>query len=281
MSARFLIRKGLPWAAALAACWTVPVLAASLKVDYAISLAGLHVGTADVAASVDGERYKVDIQARVAGLAGAFSDARGGAAASGSVASNRPLPSSYAVTSRSSQDQRTVRVGLAGGNAVSVQVEPPIEDRPDRVPVRDVHKRGVIDPVSALLMPLYGRGDLLDPAVCNRTLPVFDGGARFNIVLSYAERREVEKPGYRGPVIVCNARYVAIAGHRPDRPGTRFMEENRDISVWLAPIEGTRVLFPMRISVRTMAGVSVIEATRWAADGGGRPIRASVRHRRS
>jgi hypothetical protein len=37
----------------------------------------------------------------------------------------------------------------------------------------------------------------------------------------------------------------------------------------------------MRISVRTMAGVSVIEATRWTADGGGRAIPVSARGRRS
>ena len=60
---------------------------------------------------------------------------------------------------------------------------------------------------------------------------------------------------------------VAIAGHRPDRPGVKFMEENRDMSVWLAPVEGTRVLVPMRISVRTTLGTNIIEATRWTRTG--------------
>jgi hypothetical protein len=46
------------------------------------------------------------------------------------------------------------------------------------------------------------------------------------------------------------------------------MEENRDLSVWLAPVEGTRVLMPMRISIRTTMGTSVIEATRWSQDAG-------------
>jgi hypothetical protein len=193
--ARISIRKGLPSAVLALACWAAPAEAASLKVDYALSFSGLHVGTADLAANIQGDRYQVDIQARVAGLAGAFSDARGGATAAGSVATNRPLPSSYAVTSRSSSNQRTVRVGLAGGNAVSVNIEPPIEDKPDRVPVRDVHKRGVVDPVSALLMPVYGRGDVVDPAVCNRTLPVFDGA----VLRGDPQRRQtrLRRPGHR------------------------------------------------------------------------------------
>jgi hypothetical protein len=51
------------------------------------------------------------------------------------------------------------------------------------------------------------------------------------------------------------------------------MEENRDMWVWLAPVEGTRVLIPMRISVATTMGVSLVEATRWAVDGGAGPTR--------
>jgi hypothetical protein len=137
----------------------------------------------------------------------------------------------------------------------------------------------VIDPVSALLMPFYGRGEAADPAACNRTLPVFDGAARFDIVLSYAETRVVDRPGYAGPVVICNARYVPIAGHRPDRPGTRFMQENQEISVWLAPVEGTRILVPMRITVKTMMGVTVIDAQRWTQERDARPIPAAARRR--
>jgi hypothetical protein len=265
-------------AAVTVALGAAPASAASLSAQYAISLAGLTIGTADLSANL-GETYKMDIQARLTGLVGAVTGGSGGASAGGILNGNRPLPASYAVTSRSSSDQRTVRVGLARGNVVAVEIVPPIEEKEDRVPVRDVHKRGVLDPVSALVMPSFGRGDPLDPSVCNRTLPVFDGAARFDVVLSYAETRQVNQAGYAGQVVVCNARYVPVAGHRPGRPGTKFMEDNRDISVWLAPVEGTRILMPLRISVRTTMGTSVIEATRWTADGGGKAIPISARGR--
>jgi hypothetical protein len=45
------------------------------------------------------------------------------------------------------------------------------------------------------------------------------------------------------------------------------MEENREMSVWLAPVEGTRVLIPLRISVLTTIGTNIIEATRWSQGG--------------
>lgn len=272
----------LPFAAAALAFWpgAAPLRAATLQVEYEISMSGFSVGSADASASLNGERYNMQIQARLTGLAGAITGGRLGASASGTVASAKPLPSAYSVTSQSATEQRTVRLGMAGGNVASVDIAPPIEDRGgERVPIRDLHKRGVIDPVSALLMPFYGRGDAADPAACNRTLPVFDGAARFDIVMSFAETRVVDRAGYAGPVVVCNARYVPIAGHRPDRPATRFMQENQDISVWLAPVEGTRVMVPMRISVRTMMGVTVIDAQRWTHERDARPIPAAARRR--
>jgi UTP:GlnB (protein PII) uridylyltransferase len=67
--------------------------------------------------------------------------------------------------------------------------------------------------------------------------------------------------GYEGPVAVCSARYVAVAGHRPDRPATKFMENNKEMEVWLAPVSESRITVPLRISVATMVGTTVIEAT--------------------
>ena len=249
---------------ALAACAFAagPLKAETLKVGYGIFLAGLPLGTADLSANLDGGRYRMELGAKLTGLAGALTGGRGGATAAGAVAWPQPAPTSFALTSRTSSDQRTVRMNLAGGNVASLDIAPPLDEKPDRVPLAESHKRGVTDPVSALLMPM--RGAPADPANCNRTIPVFDGAARFDVVLSYVETKEVEKPGYKGPVLICNARYVPIAGHRALRPSTKFMEENRDMQVWLAPVQGTRVLIPLRISIRTMIGMSVIEASSFA-----------------
>ncbi len=46
------------------------------------------------------------------------------------------------------------------------------------------------------------------------------------------------------------------------------MEDNTEMSVWLAPVEGARVLLPLRIAVRTQIGLNIIEATRWSQSGG-------------
>ena len=117
------------------------------------------------------------------------------------------------------------------------------------MPLNDGHRRNVIDPLSAFLMPVVGKG--LANA-CNRTLQIFDGAARYDIKMSQSGTREVKLEGYSGPVAVCQVRYVPIAGHRSERPSTKFMIENRDISTWLAPVAGTNVMVPVRVSVKTM-----------------------------
>ena len=240
--------------------------AATVAVDYSINLAGLPIGTARLSGAFERDRYLMDVSATLTGLVGAITGGRGSARASGSFAAT-PQPGAFAIATHTASSGIAVRMALAHGNVVQAEITPPLIDMQDRVPVTPANKRGILDPVSALLMPTQGRGEPLDPENCNRTLPVFDGATRFNVVLSYAETRPVQKPGYAGQVLVCNARYQAVAGHRPDRPGVKFMEENREMSVWLAPVAGTRALIPLRISVLTTVGTNIIEATRWTQGG--------------
>lgn len=240
--------------------------AASLAVDYTIALAGLRIGTARLVGAFDRDAYQVDVSATLTGLVGAITGGQGSARSSGALGA-LPLPQTFAIATRTASSGIAVRMALSHGNVIQTEITPPLVDMQDRVPVTAGAKRGIVDPASALLMPARGAGPLLDPSNCDRTLPLFDGATRFNVVLSYAETREVQKPGYAGPVLVCNARYQAIGGHRPDRPGVKFMEDNREMSVWLAPVEGTRLLVPLRISVLTEIGTNIIEATRWSRSG--------------
>jgi Protein of unknown function (DUF3108) len=127
--------------------------------------------------------------------------------------------------------------------------------------VLEHHRRNVADPVSALLMPVAGNGDMLSEQNCSRTIPVFDGVQRFDITLSSAGTRVVNEPrkGYVGHALVCNARYAPVAGHRPI-PATDYMKANREMQVWLVPVAGSRTLVPYRIQVKTQVGALVIEA---------------------
>lgn len=235
---------------------------ASFDATYGIYLAGLPIGQADVTSTYDGRRYAIEVQARLVGLAGIFVDGRGAASASGNINGERIAPASFAVVSSTNRANRTVRMGMRGGAVAAVEILPPLDEHPDRVPVRNAHRRDVVDPVSAFVFPARARIPADDPRQCDRTIPVFDGASRFDIALTYGGTRRFEKPGYSGDVLICKARFRAISGHRPGREALRFMEENEDMAVWLAPVEASRSLYPMRVEVRTQIGMSIIQASR-------------------
>jgi hypothetical protein len=230
------------------------------KARYSVKLIGLSLGSATLQGSVEPDAYQIDATAKLSGVAALVSSSRGAASASGLMTQGRVAPNAYATTSANATMTRTVRMAMTAGNVKASEIAPPFDDFPGRVPVTDAHKQKILDPLSALVMTVP-QGDVIGPSSCARSLPVYDGWARFNIVLSYVGLRQVRVKGYDGPVAVCAARYVAVAGHRPDRPATKFMEDNKEMEVWLAPVGKSRAAVPFRISVATMVGTTVIEAT--------------------
>lgn len=262
--------------ACVVAMIAAPAAAETLSASYGIYLAGIPIGKADIGASISGDRYKVDVSARMTGLVGAVTQGSGEATATGAIGQRAPTSAGYALRARSSDGARTIRVAMAQGNVRAAEMNPPLDERPDRVPVTAAHKRGVLDPVSALIMPApQGAHGALDPSGCNRTLPIFDGATRFDVILSYKTTRMIHSRAYSGPVLVCAARYVAQAGHRP-RAAVKYMEANRDMETWLAPI-GPKLLIPFRIAVGTAIGQTVIEANRFSVQTTTGRVRAAAR----
>ena len=236
------------------------------RATYSVSLLGLPIGTAGAVGEISRTAYHIDANAKLSGLATLVANSKGAASATGAIVAGHILPATYAVTAANPTLTRTMRMSLAGNAVTGVDISPPFENKPDRIPLRDQDKRGVIDPVGAFMISLPGADPLVGPAACNRTIPVFDGYTRFDVRLAYVGQRHVKSTGYSGPVAVCAVRYIPIAGHRPDRPGTKFMAENKNIELWLAPMESARLLLPYRISVRTMIGTAVIEASEFSID---------------
>jgi hypothetical protein len=244
----------------------VPASAENLTAHYSVKLIGLSLGSAVVTSEIEPASYKVEAVAKLSGIASLISTSKGAATASGVFAQGgRVAPNAYATTSANSKMTRTMRVAMNAGDVKASEVTPPFDDFPDRIPITEAQKRAITDPLSALVMPVAGSGAVVGPAACNRTIPVYDGWTRFDVRLNYVGVRNVNVRGYAGQVAVCAARYVPISGHRPDRPATKFMAENKNMEVWLAPIGGSRIVMPFRISVATQMGTTVIEAQEFSS----------------
>jgi hypothetical protein len=253
----------------------LPLLTESAEADqvrarYAVTLLGIPLGTASLDGDVNGAAYKIAVNAKLTGMAALVSSSRGAATAAGGYMKGLIVPSAYANTSANSKETRTVRMAMQSGAVKGVDVSPPIDPVPDRVPLTPAHTRGILDPLSALMMPVPGAEPVVGPAACNRTLPVYDGFTRFDVTLTYSGTRAVKSKGYTGQVVVCDVRYTPIAGHRIRKP-VQFMADNKDIQVWLAPLGEARVVVPYRISVATQIGTTVIEATAFETDAGKTP----------
>ena len=246
-----------------------PVSADMLKVRYGVSILGLSIGSASLAGNFDAGAYRIEANTKLSGLAALMSSSKGAATATGSFSRGQTVPATYATTSANSTVSRTVRMSMAGGAVKAMDVAPPFEDHDGRIPLTEEHKRGIIDPLSAVVMSVPADQPLMGPAACNRNLPVFDGFTRFNVTLAYVGTRQVKARGYAGPVAVCAARYVPLAGHRPDRKATKFMADNKQLEVWLAPVEKAHVTVPFRISVLSQIGTVVIEAQDFVVEPSG------------
>jgi Protein of unknown function (DUF3108) len=232
-----------------------------LHATYRVSLIGLPIGAADLSADLSPTSYSILADAKLTGLVRLFANARGASAGSGSIVNGHVSPATFATIATNSKMTRTIRMALAGNAVTGVDISPPFDDKPDRVPLRPGDEKGIVDPVGAFVFPAPASGPIVSPADCDRRIPIFDGYTRFDIDLSYVGERRVKVKGYDGPVAVCAMRYVPIAGHSRNRPATKFMTENKDLEVWLAPIPTDRLLVPFRVSVRTMIGTTVVEAS--------------------
>lgn len=245
---------------------TAPAAAEVVNARYSVSLIGLRIGEASARGAIERSAYRVELSARLTGIASWLAHLKMALTSSGEIRRGLVLPMTYATTAATSQQTRTVRMSLNAGTVKAVEISPPFEDWDGRVPVTAANKRNVLDPTSALIMAVPAGEPLVGPAACNRTLPIYDGVVRFDVTMSYAGTRNVSAKGYSGPVSVCNVRYTPIAGHRYDSRATRFMAENHEIQVWLAPVQPAHVVVPFHIAMRTLAGMAEIDAVEFSVE---------------
>jgi len=230
---------------------------------YALSFLGIPVGEATLRAGRRGESYELDLDAGLKGLAGAFVEGSGHAASRGRIGKALAAPAEFRLDSRYSGVPVRVAMRLDAGTVRTAEVEPAPPPHPDRIAVRPADRAGVTDPVAMLALPV-GDGPI-DPSLCDRRVPVFDGSSRSDLVLSRGAVVTVAEGPYRGPALDCRVRWSPVSGHRPGRAAVRRMAANDEIRVRLAPVPGGGWLLPLAISVATGWGTARIEATAWGA----------------
>ena len=128
---------------------------------------------------------------------------------------------------------------------------------PHVIPITKEQLEGVLDPMTAAFLYARSGNPNGDPKVCDQTIPVFDGEARFNLILKPKRTVKLQKnssTGYSGFAAVCRVKFIPISGYRPDNPGIKLMSETNEIEVWLVSLPGTEMYVPYRIVLPTLVG---------------------------
>ncbi|MDR3494576.1 MAG: DUF3108 domain-containing protein [Ancalomicrobiaceae bacterium] len=253
---------------------TTPSVAAdTVTVDatYSASLGGFTFASGTLHFTLIGNTYDAQINAGVTGIAALIASRTAIGGASGRVTPGRVLPQAYALSIAGGTVPNEVALTFSDNRVTSVSAsELHLAGWDQRIPLLPAHKLGVVDPFGAFVIPMQPGKNPMTPAVCNRTLKIFDGRVRYDLRLVYGAKTDVtaSEPGsYSGPAIVCAVAYRPIAGHRILSPEQQHFENNIEFSIWFVPVGQTGVLLPHRVLIQTQSGMLLINATRFVVNG--------------
>lgn len=235
---------------------------------YHITWNGLDLGEFVWDSTISGGQYKVSTNANISALLGAYTW-QGVTRANGTYAPGSPHPASYRFRFDATDKAGRIDMTFANDSVTQVSENPPDRGTSGRVPLRPAHLQNVLDPLSAIMALSAPEGGSVDNSnPCQRRLPVFDGKIRFDLVLSFKRKTQLEGSGARF-AYVCRVQFVPIAGHKMNNE-TKYMAQNDGIELWMAPVAFANVFVPYNVVIPTWAGSAQITSSRVQIDMPGR-----------
>ncbi len=238
---------------------------AKLDAYYSATLLGLPIGHISWAVDLKENRFISVATGSISGFLRLFLDAQGSVAAEGRLSNGKPVASKFQLKLLAGKWSDEIGIVFAGNRAKESLVPAAASPSVDYVPIKDADRIGASDPMTALLVYVGGTGATTVPQACERTVAIFDGHTRYNLRLAF-ERFSVAHPieGYQGQVVVCSAKFLPVAGYDPKHFLVTYLAAQHETEIWLAPLNGTRLLVPYRASISTPMGVGILEATKFA-----------------
>ena len=233
------------------------------KLDASYTISFAHIPVGDIAATgVFGEsEYTISARGRAGGIMKVLVDGEASFSTHGTIKDGYPVPTTFTSKIVSDAETSDVTMVLDEGSVKELAAAAP--PKPDRVPVTQANRQGIVDPLTAMLFSAAATGEGLSQDVCRHTLPIFDGQQRYDLKLAFKRMDKVTADkGYAGPVVVCSVSYEPIAGHRA-YPLVKYLSDGREMEMALAPVAGTRLLAPFRMLVESALANLVIEANQF------------------
>jgi hypothetical protein len=233
-----------------------------VNATYDISFDGMSIGEFTLASSMTAREYQMNANANISLLAGILFNWKGKTSSSGLVTAGGPRPSQYSFAYQTSDKREQINLAFTDNSVTKVAFNPPYFASTKRVPITVDHLHNVVDPLSAVVLLSYARTQKQKQEACSKTLPIFDGKMRYDLIFSYKGTRRVED-GYKGPVYVCRVKYVQIAGHKPGKKDNDLDAAAENTEVWMVPVADSNLVVPYYISVPTTMGRASMKSTKF------------------
>jgi len=207
----------------------------STSAEYDFQVGGFSVAEVALTTVIDGDGYEARTDVATRGMLEVLLRGRAASHSRGSQGSfGQFVPQGFATRYSSRRGEQTVRILYEDASPARIEFEPEATDATDHAAPRE--RLGALDPATAAvtaLLPMEG-ADL-----CNRSIPVFDGKRRFDIIFLPADPARFDDsasaPEWGGPLLRCLGVYERIAGF-----GEEMDEKNRyyPFDVWFEATPG-------------------------------------------
>lgn len=224
---------------------------------YKLTFNGFEVGAYNFTSKYSGDTYSATGKTEISALFGAFKWT-GTFTGSGSVDKSGPRPVAYQMSYKTKKKLTSVTLGFDPAGVKTIALVPNKPPNPETIKVTPDNLKHVFDPISATLAISNATGS----DACNRTIPVFDGKARFDLRLSLKGReaiKELRPSGQPKELLICRVKYVPIAGHKPKDFEKPWIDYDH-IEIALRAIPSAGIYVPYRISVPSSVGPAVMTA---------------------
>ncbi|MGE0502431.1 MAG: DUF3108 domain-containing protein [Rhizobiaceae bacterium] len=222
----------------------------SFVTEYSVEYLGIRVAKSTFSSTISSDAFEVHGSIKSSGLARFFDSTEGTTYAAGNFAGETTRPRGYVVAYTYGEKAKKTHLAFKSDSVAAVTNTPDLPSRHAhwvKVSAKDL--KAVVDPLSAALV----KADT-PAAVCGRTVRVFDGEFRADIVLSASKASPARVPGTEAGAVVCSARLVPVAGYYPTNKSLGYLRDKSRVDITFAQLGGTGIYAPVHASVGTRFG---------------------------
>ncbi len=242
----------------------------ALSLGYNVYLGGLHILAFDIDIALNRAEYSISAAGATKGVVGVFYKWSARFDSNGRLSRAGFRPARYDAVTKRRGKVKSRRLLFDGEGKYSVERDPPRKKtrkknrKKKRKNLPPVLPRDTVDPLTAVLEVTHS---VLEEGACARTIPVFDGKRRYNLVLKYEGPDTVEPSHlsiFKGSAVRCRFTIERISGFKKRRGHHSYWEESEEspVAVWVATLADGAPPVPVRFEGELKLGGLVIHLAR-------------------